>query len=33
MRDIRCGFSFPMDWSNDCNHANGLCEWEHYPTS
>ena len=22
-----------MDWSNDCNHANGLCEWEHYPTS
>ncbi|KAL5515327.1 hypothetical protein EMCRGX_G000479 [Ephydatia muelleri] len=31
MRDIRCGFSFPMDWSNDCNHANGLCEWEHYP--
>ena len=29
----RCGFSLPMDWSNDCNHANGLCEWEHYPTS
>ena len=22
-----------MDWSNDCNHANGLCEWEHYPTT
>ncbi|KAL5509870.1 hypothetical protein EMCRGX_G005309 [Ephydatia muelleri] len=29
----RCGFSLPMDWSNDCNHANGLCKWEHYPTS
>ncbi|KAL5496636.1 hypothetical protein EMCRGX_G012960 [Ephydatia muelleri] len=29
----QCGFSLPMDWSNDCNHANGLCEWEHYPTS
>ncbi|KAL5510098.1 hypothetical protein EMCRGX_G005578 [Ephydatia muelleri] len=33
LSDIRCGFSLPMDWSNDCNHANGLCEWEHYSTS